>query len=135
MLGLCMKPDHFRLIRRWKVRMAAVPVFAVALAAAYWAVPRMSGAWFYHRDSAQELGAPAWYGPLMTLVVFACSTLLVACFLSWVPGRRMWFTALGAGTLYGYLLHGFIAKGSRFGHWYDHGWIHTPLGQVAVTAI
>ncbi|MES5820340.1 acyltransferase family protein [Streptomyces sp. RG80] len=134
-LGLCLKPEHFRLVRRWKVRIAAVPVFVGALALAYWAVPRMSGAWFYHRDSAQELGAPAWYGPVMTLVVFACSTLLVACFLSWVPGRRMWFTALGAGTLYGYLLHGFVAQGSKYWGWYDPAWVYQPLGEVVVTVV
>jgi fucose 4-O-acetylase-like acetyltransferase len=134
-LGLCLKPEHFRLVRRWRVRIAAVPVFVGALALAYWAVPRLSGAWFYHRDSAQELGAPAWYGPFMTLVVFACSTLLVACFLSWVPGRRMWCTALGAGTLYGYLLHGFVAQGSKYWGWYDPAWVYEPLGEIVVTIV
>jgi fucose 4-O-acetylase-like acetyltransferase len=134
-LGLCLKPEYFRLIRRWKVRIAAVPVFVVALGLAYWAVPRMSGAWFYHRDSAQELGAPAWYGPVMTLAVFGCSTLLVACFLSWVPGRRMWFTVLGAGTLYGYLLHGFVAQGSKYWGWYDPAWVYEPVGEVVVTVV
>ena len=132
-VGLCLRPEHFRLVRRWKVRILAVPVFLCALAAAYWAVPRMTGAWFFHRDSAQELGAPAWYGPVMTLATFGCSMVLVACFLAWVPGRRLWFTALGAGTLYGYLLHGFIAQGSKFWGWYSPAWIHGPLGEITVT--
>jgi fucose 4-O-acetylase-like acetyltransferase len=132
-LGLCLRPEHFRLVRRWKVRIAAVPVFVLALGLAYWAVPRMSGAWFYHRDSAQELGAPFWYGPLMTLAVFGCSLLLVACFLSWVPGRRTWFTALGAGTLYGYLLHGFVAQGAKHWGWYDPAWVYEPAGEIVVT--
>lgn len=88
----------------------------------------MTGAWFFHRDSAQELGAPAWYGPVMTLAVFGCSMVLVACFVAWVPGRRMWFTALGAGTLYGYLLHGFVAQGSKFWGWY------TPAGSMGRSA-
>jgi hypothetical protein len=48
----------------------------------------------------------------------------------------MWFTALGAGTLYGYLLHGFLAKGSRFWGWFDdYAWLQTPLGAIAVTFI
>ena len=55
----------------------------------------------------------------MTLAMFGCSLVLVACFFAWIPGRTMWCTALGAGTLYGYLLHGFLAKGSRFWNWYD----------------
>ncbi|WP_406441144.1 acyltransferase family protein [Streptomyces sp. NBC_01613] len=131
--GLCLRPEHFRLVRRWKVRVLAVPVFAGALAVSYWAAPRMTGAWFFHRDSAEELGAPAWYGPVMTLAAFGCSVILVACFLAWVPGRRMWFTALGTGTLYGYLLHGFVAQGSKSWGWYTPDWIHGPLGEITVT--
>ncbi|MFJ9538485.1 acyltransferase family protein [Streptomyces sp. NPDC101225] len=134
-LGLCLRPEHFRLLRRWRVRALAVPVVAGALAVSYWAVPRMTGAWFFHRDSAQELGAPAWYGPVVTLAAFGCSTILVACFLSWVPGRRLFFTALGAGTLYGYLLHGFLAQGSKFWGWYDPAWIHGPFGEITVTLV
>ncbi|WP_405504688.1 acyltransferase family protein [Streptomyces purpurascens] len=134
-LGLCLKPEHFRLVRRRKVRILAVPVFAAAVVVAYWAVPRMTGAWFYHRDSAEELAAPSWSGPVMSLVIFGCSLVLVACFLSWVPGRRAWFTVLGAGTLYGYLLHGFVAQGSKFWGWYEPAWIHRPLGELVVTAV
>jgi fucose 4-O-acetylase-like acetyltransferase len=131
-LGLRLKPEHFRLVRRRAVRLAALPVFAVALMSAYWAVPRMSGAWFYHRDSAQELGAPAWSGPVMTLVTFGCSLVLVGCFLALVPGRRTWFTVLGAGTLYGYLLHGFLVQGARYWGWYGPARVHEPLGAAAV---
>ncbi|MDQ0711466.1 fucose 4-O-acetylase-like acetyltransferase [Streptomyces luteogriseus] len=132
-LGLLLRPEHFHLVRRRAARILAVPVFAGALAVAYWAVPRMSGAWFYHRDSAAELEAPSWYGPVMTLVTFGCSMVLVACFLAWVPGRRTWFTVLGAGTLYGYLLHGFVAQGSKFWGWYEPAWVHRPLGEILVT--
>jgi fucose 4-O-acetylase-like acetyltransferase len=134
-LGLCLRPEHFRLLRRWRVRVLALPVLAGALLVSYWAAPRMTGAWFFHRDSAQELGAPAWYGPLMTLATFGCSMILVACFLSWIPGRRLWITTLGAGTLYGYLLHGFVAQGSKFWGWYDPAWVHGPLGEITVTVV
>ncbi|MDX3802981.1 acyltransferase family protein [Streptomyces sp. AK04-3B] len=132
-LGLCLKPEHFRLVRRRRVRIAAVPVFAFALAFAYWAVPRMNVSWLYHRDSAQELGAPWWAGPLMQLALFGCSLLLTACFLSWVPGRTMWFTVLGAGTLYGYLLHGFLIKTADYRGWFEHPALHRPLGEIAVS--
>ncbi len=134
-LGLCLRPEHFRFLHRREVRIASVPVFAVALAVAYWAAPRMNAAWFYHRDSAQELAAPAWSGPAMTLALFGCSLILMACFFAWVPRRRMWFSALGAGTLYGYLLHGFLAKGSRFWGWYAPDWLHRPLGEITVTLV
>ena len=134
-LGLCMKPEHFRLVRRRSVRIASVPVFAAALAVGWWAVPRMNTAWFYHRDAAQELGAPWWAGPVMVLGMFGCSLLLTACFFSWVPGRTLWFTALGAGTLYGYLLHGFLIKGADYAGWFDHSALHRPLGEILVTVL
>ncbi|MGP4088404.1 acyltransferase family protein [Streptomyces sp. KR55] len=134
-LGLCLKPEHFQLVRRREVRLLAVPVFASALVVAYWAVPRMNYAWFFHRTSAEQLGAPGWYGPLMTLALFGCSLVLVACFLAWVPGRALWFTALGAGTLYGYLLHGFGMQTVNHFHVYDNGWLHRPLGEITVTVV
>ncbi|MEV0124325.1 acyltransferase family protein [Streptomyces sp. NPDC050703] len=133
-LGLVLRPAHFQLVRRREVRVLALPVLAAALAFAYWAAPRMNAAWFYRRDSAQELAAPGWTGGVMTLAMFGCSVVLVVCFLAWVPGRKLWFTALGAGTLYGYLLHGFLAKGSRFWGWYEADWVHRPLGEIAVTS-
>ncbi|MFI7384759.1 acyltransferase family protein [Streptomyces sp. NPDC049813] len=134
-LGLFLKPEHFQLVRRREVRILSVPVVAGALVLAYWAAPRMTSAWFYHRDSAQELGAPWWAGVVMTLALLGCSLVLTACFFAWVPRRKMWFTVLGAGTLYGYLLHGFLAKGSRFWGWFDAAWVHEPYGQVAVTVV
>lgn len=134
-LGMTLRPEHFQLVRRREVRLLSVPAGLTAAAVAYWAVPRMNPGWFYHRDSAQELGAPLWAGPAMTFGMFGCALVLTACFLAWVPRRTMWFTALGAGTLYGYLLHGFLAKGSGFWGWYDNDFAHTPLGALAVTAV
>ncbi|RZD95110.1 hypothetical protein C0Q64_21730 [Streptomyces albidoflavus] len=135
-VGLVLKPEHFQMVRRREVRLLALPVFAAALLVGYWAAPRMSSAWFYHRDSAQEMGFAWWVGVIMTLALFGCSMVLTACFFAWVPRRHMWFTALGAGTLYGYLLHGFLAKGSRFWGWYEtYDWVRTPLGMIGVTLI
>ncbi|MEU5595188.1 acyltransferase family protein [Streptomyces sp. NPDC020298] len=134
-LGLCLRPEHFRLVRRRAVRVVAAVALAGALALAYWAAPRFDYAWFFHRDSAADLGVPAWYGPVMTLAVFGCSLTLVACFLAWVPGRRTWFTALGAGTLYGYLLHGFVVQAANHWNWSRFGRPHDPLGELAVTLV
>ncbi len=134
-LGLLLKPEHFALVRRPAVRRAAVPALLGATVVAYWAVPRMNYAWFFHRTTAEDLAAPAWYGPLMTLVLFGCSTVLVACFLALVPGRRTWFTSLGAGTLYGYLLHGFVIQAANKYHWSHLDWTHEPLGEIVVTLV
>ncbi|WP_037820130.1 acyltransferase family protein [Streptomyces sp. NRRL S-146] len=134
-LGLVMKPEHFHMVRTRAVRIASVPVFAAALAFSWWAVPRMNTAWFYHRDAAQELGAPWWTGPVMVLAMFGCSLVLTACFFAWVPRRHMWFTALGAGTLYGYLLHGFLVKAGDYRGWFEASWLHRPAGEILVTAL
>ncbi|MFE5759676.1 acyltransferase family protein [Streptomyces massasporeus] len=134
-LGLVMKPEHFHMVRTRAVRIASVPVFAAALAFSWWAVPRMNTAWFYHRDAAQELGAPWWTGPVMVLAMFGCSLVLTACFFAWVPRRHMWFTALGAGTLYGYLLHGFLVKAGDYRGWFEASWLDHPAGEILVTAL
>ncbi|MFJ9242503.1 acyltransferase family protein [Streptomyces sp. NPDC101776] len=134
-LGLVLKPEHFVWVRRRAARVLSVPVFVSALAVGYWAVPRMNAGWVYHHDSAQEFGAPWWAGPVMMLLMFGCSLLLTAGFYSWVPGRTTWFTALGAGTLYGYLLHGFLIKGAGYAGLYDHAWLHRPYGVALVTAL
>ncbi|KUL68526.1 acyltransferase family protein [Streptomyces sp. NRRL WC-3604] len=134
-LGLIMKPEHFHMVRTRTTRLLSLPIGVVTLLFAYWAVPRMNTAWFYHRDAAQELAAPWWTGPVMVLAMFGCSLLLTACFFAWVPRRRMWFTTLGAGTLCGYLLHGFVVKAGDYQGWFEPAWLHRPLGAVFVTVL
>ncbi|MFJ7075691.1 acyltransferase family protein [Streptomyces sp. NPDC098781] len=135
-LGLCLKPHHFHhLTTRPEPRLLAAPLFACALLLAYWAVPHLNYAWFFHNTSATALSAPAWYGPLMTLTTFGCSTALTAAFLAHVPRHRTWFTPLGTGTLYGYLLHGFIAQTAEHGDWYAAAWLRGPIGELTVTLI
>ncbi|ARQ70668.1 hypothetical protein CAG99_19120 [Streptomyces marincola] len=134
-IGMHLSAEHFAWVRDRRVRLLAAPAFLSALAVAWWAVPRMEHGWFYRTHSAQELGVEWWVGVVMTFALFGCGLLLTACFLSLVPAHRVWFTALGAGTLYGYLLHGFVAKASRWWDWYAADWVHTVAGQVVVTAI
>ncbi|MFI5804564.1 acyltransferase family protein [Streptomyces sp. NPDC051561] len=132
-LGLYLRPEHFRLVQRWSVRWAAVPVFAVSLAFLYWAVPKVQLGWVYRNSSSQSMQQPWWLGVLMSYAMFGAAMVLIACFLAWVPRRRMWFTALGAGTIGGYLLHGFVVK------WFENSGLvkeyqlDTPLGRVALT--
>ncbi|MER5480396.1 acyltransferase family protein [Streptomyces sp. NPDC002734] len=134
-LGLGLRPEHFALVRHPVVRVLSVPVAAAGLAAAWWAVPRMNYAWLYHSSAAQQLGMPWWAGPLMTLLLFGCGVALVVCFLAWVPARRTWFTALGEGTLYGYLLHGFFMKFLAHTGFYDLLRPYGGAGLLAVTVL
>ncbi|MFJ1841772.1 MULTISPECIES: acyltransferase family protein [unclassified Streptomyces] len=135
-LGLQLKPEHFQLVRRREVRICALPLFAGALAFAYWVAPRMQLGWFYRSNSAPEMGAPWWSGAVMTLAMFGCALLLTIGFLSWVPRRPMWFTVLGAGTICGYLLHGFLIKGAEYAGVFDScDWLSAPAGLVLVSLV
>ncbi|MCX5412599.1 acyltransferase family protein [Streptomyces sp. NBC_00059] len=135
-LGLLMKPEHFQLIRRREVRMLSVPLVVGALLFAYWASPRMGLGWFYRSNSAQEMDFQWWAGPVMTLAMFGCALALTIAFLAWVPRRHMWFTVLGAGTICGYLLHGFLVKGAGYYGLFDrYEWLTGPLGLVVVSLV
>ncbi|MBQ0889934.1 acyltransferase family protein [Streptomyces sp. RM72] len=134
-LGLVLRPEHFQLVRRRSVRIWSVPVVAAALVIAWWSVPRMETGWFYRNAAMQDTGAPWWSGPVLTLALFGCSVVLTACFFAWVPGRRMWFTALGAGTIYGYLLHGFLVKEGSYTGWFQHSFLDQPLGEIGLTVL
>ncbi|MFD3738146.1 hypothetical protein AMK21_01915 [Streptomyces sp. CB00316] len=135
-LGLLMKPEHFQLVRRREVRLLALPLFAGALLFAYWIAPRMQLGWLYRANSAQEMDAPWWSGAVMSLALFGCALALTIGFLAWVPRRKMWFTALGAGTICGYLLHGFLIKGAVYTGLFDrHTWLSGPVGLVIVSVV
>ncbi|MEW5541893.1 acyltransferase family protein [Streptomyces cyaneofuscatus] len=135
-LGLLMKPEHFQLIRRREVRLLALPLFAGALLFAYWIAPRMQLGWLYRANSAQEMDAPWWSGAVMSLALFGCALALTIGFLAWVPRRNMWFTVLGAGTICGYLLHGFLVKGAVYTGLFDrHTWLSGPVGLVLVSVV
>lgn len=134
-LGLHLGPEHFARVRSRPARLAAGPVFAAALAFAYWIAPRVDRAWMYHRESSDDLGVSRLAGAATTLLTLGCSTVLTVAFLALVPTGRRWFTTLGTGTLYAFLLHGFLAKGSRYWGWYDNGFAESPPGAVVITAI
>ncbi|WP_328560477.1 acyltransferase family protein [Streptomyces coelicoflavus] len=134
-LGLVLRPEHFQLVRRRSARIWSVPVVAAALVIGWWSVPRMETGWFYRNAAVQDTGGPWWSGPVLTLALFGCSVVLTACFFAWVPGRRMWFTALGAGTIYGYLLHGFLVKEGSYTGWFQHSFLDEPLGEIGLTVL
>ncbi|MFF3289577.1 acyltransferase family protein [Streptomyces sp. NPDC003023] len=133
-LGLCMKPGHFRFLRRRGPRALAVLVFAGAIPFTYWVTPSIPMNWFYRSRSVQEIGLAWWPGLIRAGVLFCCTLVLIAAFLALVPARRHWFTVLGAGTICGYVLHGFLIRGAGYAGLFDHHpSLSTPTGRVAVT--
>lgn len=134
-LGLQLRPAHFERLKHRRLRLLSMPVLAVAVVFSYWAVPRMSKSWFLHDRSAAEMDVPSWVGATMYLALFGCALVLTACFFAWVPRRHWWFTGLGAGTLYAYLLHIYPIKMSREFDWYDMTWVDHPLSRVLITLL
>ncbi|MQS36586.1 acyltransferase family protein [Streptomyces katsurahamanus] len=135
-LGLVLGPEHFRLVRRREARLLAVPVFAGTLALAYWIAPQVTLEWFYRNSSAQELDMPWWTGMVMTLTLFGFGALLTGAFLAWVPRRRTWCTALGIGTICGYLLHGVPLQAMEYaGVFETYAWLSDPSGEILVTVV
>ena len=134
-IGLYLKPEHFEFVKRQKMRLIAAPVIVGATVFAYWAVPRLDKGWFLHDKAAVDFGVPSWVGGVMYLSLFGCGLVMTACFLAWVPRRHMWFTLLGSGTLYAYLLHIFFIQGSRQFEWYEFDGVHDPASLVAITLL
>lgn len=133
-LGLCMKPEHFQLVRRRGPRALAVIVLAAAIPLTYWVTPNIPLNWLYRSRSVQELGLDWWPGLMRAGLLFCCTLVLVAAFLALVPGRRYWFTVLGAGTICGYVLHGFFIRGAQYAGLFEHyPVLNTPTGRAAVT--
>ncbi|MFF9755731.1 acyltransferase family protein [Streptomyces sp. NPDC014344] len=132
-LGLTLRPEHFRMVKRRSVRLLSVPVFVAVAVAAWWTIPHLRLGWLYHSDAAQELGAAWWAGPLVVAATLGCSLVTTVCFFAWVPRRRMWFTALGAGTVYGYLLHAFLVRAGNYTDFYDQPALREPLGVLGLT--
>lgn len=134
-LGMQMRPEHFQMFRGRLWRALAVPIVLGSMVVAYWASPRMNVAWFYHKNAAQDLGTPWWVGVVMTFALFGCALVLTACLFIWTPRRNTWFTPLGAGTMYAYLLHIYVLHLALHYEWYDLAWVDTPGGRVVVTVI
>ncbi|WP_242903233.1 acyltransferase family protein [Actinomadura terrae] len=133
-LGLNLKPAHFELLKRPIARPIGFAVLAVGLGCSYLVMNRMSRDWIFWKHAHFELGVGNFAGTVMRLGMFCCAIVLVAAFLAIVPRRRYWFTALGAATLYAYLLHGFVTRLLNFTGWWGADWMHTPAGVVAVVA-
>ncbi|MGW8726898.1 acyltransferase family protein [Streptomyces sp. NPDC055808] len=133
-IGLTLRPAHLKWLRetRW-VKAAAVAVFALAGAAAYWLAPRLGAGWLYRSGGAAELHVSYVHWAAQSLAVHATGLLLTAAFLALVPNRRTWYTALGAGTMSAFLLHAFVRQALVHTRSYDHPVLHHAAGQAVLT--
>ncbi len=110
-LGLTMKPEHFTWLRRTPVRLWAGVVALLALPVSYLLAPGANVDWLdleFGINHFSGVGIGRYI--VIRLALFAVSIVLVGTVLALIPGRRLWFTALGALTMYPYLLHGMVVK-------------------------
>ncbi|GII53803.1 membrane protein [Planotetraspora thailandica] len=123
-LGLMMKPEHLDMLQRRWVKIAGAVVLIVALGVTFAVYKHVPTEWIRWRHSNHSIGVGDLKGSLIRLALLAVGALLVASFIAITPRRRVWFSSLGAATIYAYLLHGFAVKVLQS---YYHR-IDTPLG-------
>ena len=133
-LGTRLRPEHFAWVRarRWP-RRCAPPVLLAGGALAYAVAPGTDVHWLWMSYGQHALGAQLIPYLLVRAGLFATGALMTAAFLALVPRRRLWLTALGAVTLYPYLLHGLLTTAAH-----AYGWDAPlrplgPLGAVLLT--
>ncbi|WP_218006039.1 acyltransferase family protein [Actinomadura hibisca] len=131
-LGLMLRPEHFELLKKPMARVVGIVVMFGGLGVAWFAKDRMTHTWIYWKTPHQDLGVDNVTGTLMRLAMFACAIVLVAAFLTLVPQRRAWFTALGSTTLYAYLLHGFVTRFLQFFDLWGMPWMNTWWGIAVI---
>ncbi len=133
-LGLTLGPEHFTRLRRTPVRLWAGAVVLFALPVAYLMAPGTDVDWLdleFGVDHFAGVGVVRY--TLVRLALLAVSLVMTAAVLSLVPSRRLWFTALGALTMYPYLLHGMIVKFAEAVGVHDAVIHHGPYGAVLLT--
>jgi fucose 4-O-acetylase-like acetyltransferase len=134
-IGLCLRREHLdRLLAVRHVRLYALAAFA-AMAALAWAVaPGTDVNWLYRSGSSGSLHVSYARWLTESSVLFLLGLLLTAAFLALVPRRRTWFTVLGAGTMYAFLLHAFVQRALLLEGWYHWSSLRHPAGWLLLTA-
>ena len=131
--GMLLRREHFAALARTWVRVLAVVVLVVAYAGAYVVRPYVSTRLLYWADTATDLHTPYLEATALRIALLAGSFLLMTAFFALVPRRRTWFTTLGAGTIYAYLLHGFFHRAAEYFGVYDR--LVSPWGFVLVVIV
>ncbi|WP_245797496.1 acyltransferase family protein [Mangrovactinospora gilvigrisea] len=134
--GMVLRREHFSWLHRRGVRIAAVAVLAGAAGMAYLAAPYDVMEFFFWRTGRPgfpEMGFAHW--AVLRVACLGCAAVATAAVLALVPERRTWYTRLGEGTMYTYLLHGFLVKLAAYAGLYDMAFVHKPLGIAAVTVV
>ncbi|RFU88499.1 hypothetical protein DY218_01405 [Streptomyces triticagri] len=127
-LGMQLRPEHFRRLRTRAMRQCAPVVLLAALGGAYLLAPRINANWLYMKADHTELHTGSLVYLAIRLGLFALSGALIVAFFALVPARRTTFTALGAVTMFPFLVHGLLVQaGKAYG-------VYEDLGRLGATA-
>lgn len=128
-LGLVLRREHFDYLRLTWVRVASGVVLAGTAIAIFVFAPNFDNEWVYWRKTLVDMHYHPWLqGMALRMVMLVAAVTLVAAFLALVPRGHAWYTKLGAGTIYAYLLHGAIIRLGEGTGLYDH--IDNPAGAI-----
>ncbi|WP_407916207.1 acyltransferase family protein [Kitasatospora sp. NE20-6] len=130
-LGLVLRPHHLRALRHPAARRWAPAVLASVFAVLWLVAPKLlNPGWVEYTDSAAQLHVPypVWLAVRAALGLLSLAA--AAAFTALLPDRRTRWTALGAASLYVYLLHGLPLKAVQ-----ASGIYHLRVLQHAYTAL
>ncbi|MGH3655319.1 MAG: acyltransferase family protein [Micromonosporaceae bacterium] len=118
--GLYLEPRHFEYLKQGWVRACSILVIPVTGAIAYLYLEPMSREWLYWRETLADRDFEVLpYGLPARAVFMVLAFALSLAVLSLIPRRRLWFTDLGAYTMYVFLWHGLVVRLAEQAGWYE----------------
>jgi fucose 4-O-acetylase-like acetyltransferase len=140
-LGATTPPDWLRLVRYPRLRWAGAVVLAGTAIAVALLHTRIEGSWqaLFWNGSYAVQGVGTVEGILTRLALYVVGAALTFSVLAVVPAGRRWYTAIGAASLYVYLLHGFVVRAAaqsglldRVTSWWTVALVVVGAGAVVV---
>ncbi|TWJ40898.1 hypothetical protein CHCC5027_2722 [Bacillus paralicheniformis] len=109
--GYYLQKDHFKILRGWKGKQAALAVLAATFV--FYFFVDFDYSWLFGSKPYSEFGDVGIKSGLNRVALLVITFASTFAFMALVPERRYFFTLWGTRTFYVYLLHGFIIKSFR----------------------
>ncbi|RIX28273.1 acyltransferase family protein [Amnibacterium setariae] len=132
-IGLSLKPEHIAALRARGVRLAAGAVLVTAGVVAWFLAPAFDVRWLDRQWDAAELGVSLPVDLVLAAGIDLVTAVMVVAALALVPRRRSWLTALGAFTMYPFLLHGLVVRVAQSAGVHDYLIGLGGIGALAIT--
>lgn len=109
-VGMHLTMDHFAKLRHSWIRISAVILLAITFIGTQVFASKVVASWLLwkHRYDESPLNAGPVEGMLTRGFVMVVAFIMIAAILSLIPWSESWTTAMGARTLYAYMLHGYL---------------------------